>query len=105
MHDSHRVIHTVYDLHLTPCKYDKSSFWKQFSASQLQVLFIELYVHVLPVSNSTSYLIHAQVSYRETPLTVRLPCGKTHSEESQYMYYIYNIAMNMSIVFDFISIL
>lgn len=85
----------------------KVHFENNFLLVNYKYCFIELYVHVLPVSNSTSYLIHAQVSYRETPLTVRLPCGKTHSEESQYMYryYIYNIAMNMSIVFDFISIL
>lgn len=84
----------------------KVHFENNFLLVNYKYCFIELYVlHVLPVSNSTSYLIHAQVSYRETPLTVRLPCGKTHSEESQYMYYIYNIAMNMSIVFDSISIL
>lgn len=65
----------------------KVHFENNFMLVNYMYCFIELYVHVL--SNGTSYLIHVQVSYRETPLTVRLPCGKTHYEESQYMYELY----------------
>lgn len=83
----------------------KVYFENNFLLVNYKYCFIELYVYVLLVSNSILYFIYVQVLYREIFFIVRFFCGKIYFEESQYMYYIYNIVMNMSIVFDFIFIL